>query len=479
MAEATATARAIDPRWAWERYRPGPTAPWDLRKVGHLYRRAGFGATYAELQEGLRAGPDRAIDRLLHGGPGLPEFDRLTAERLPSITAGNDDSLAGAWWLYRMLYTPHPLREKLTLFWHNHFATSNRKVQNAGYMLGQYELLRRHAQGSFRALLTEMSRDPAMMVWLDTAQSRRQAPNENYARELMELFSLGINDYRRPGRRNYTEQDVREAARAFTGWRVVNGRAAFREGEHDDGDKTVLGRRGRWGADDVVRICLEQPSAAYFITAKLFRFLVSETVRPTPELLTPLAEEFRRSDYDFGALVERVLRSNLFFAPEVYRTRVKSPVEYALGIVRPLQGQVGTTALETALEGLGQHLFYPPSVAGWEGGRAWLNGQTLIFREHLALALTSTEDLRFGSRTDPARVARAHHRAAGPDLVSFFLDLFLQGDVPEANRAQLLAYERQNHNQTVPVYWTSQDAADQRVRSLCHLVLNLPEFQLC
>src|SRR5262249_46177567 len=151
--------------------------------------------------------------------------------------------------------------------------------------------------------------------WLDTVQSRRQMPNENYARELMELFSLGINNYRRPTQRNYTEQDIREAARAFTGWQLVGGRAVFRAADHDDTEKTVLGRRGRWQADDVVRICLEQESAPYFVTARLFRFLVSETVPATPELLEPLATEFRRSDYDFGALVERVLRSNLFFAP--------------------------------------------------------------------------------------------------------------------------------------------------------------------
>jgi uncharacterized protein (DUF1800 family) len=479
MPDTAATTRPIDPRWAWERYRPGPGAPWDLRRAGHLYRRAGFGATHAELQEALRAGPDRTIDLLLQGRPGEDAFNRETAERLASIRTANNGALATAWWLYRMLYTPHPLREKLTLFWHNHFATSNRKVNNAGYMLGQYELMRRRAQGNFRTLLTEMSRDPAMMVWLDTVQSRRGAPNENYARELMELFSLGIYNYRRPAERNYTEQDVREAARAFTGWRIENGRAVYRAGDHDDTEKTVLGRRGRWGADDVVRICLEQESAAYFVTAKLFRFLVSETIPPTPELIAPLADGFRRRDYNFGALVERVLRSNLFFSPQVYRTKVKSPVEFALGIVRPLEGRVGTTALGTALEGLGQRLFYPPSVAGWDGGRAWLNGQTLIFRQHLALALTSTEDNRFGRRTDPARLAREHSRRSDTELADFFLALFLQGDVAPAARQRLVEYRRQTQDLIVPVYWTAEDAADQRVRSLCHLVLNLPEFQLC
>src|SRR5205823_4240311 len=148
----------------------------------------------------------------------------------------------------------HPLREKLTLFWHNHFATSNIKVLNAGYMLAQYELMRRHAQGNFRTLLTDMSRDRAMLVWLDTVQSQRNQPNENYARELMELFSLGVTNARRPGERNYTETDIRQAARAFTGWRIVNGQAAFQQANHDPGEKNVLGQRGNWGADDIVRI---------------------------------------------------------------------------------------------------------------------------------------------------------------------------------------------------------------------------------
>jgi uncharacterized protein (DUF1800 family) len=477
MATSPTNPPPIDPRWAWQPYRPTGENPWDLRKVGHLYRRAAFGANAAELEAALQAGPEGAVDRLLQGGPGQAAFDQESGRLAREINALNGPQ-ATAWWLYRMLYTPHPLREKLTLFWHNHFATSNRSVNNARYMLGQYELMRLHALGNFRALLQEMSHDPAMMLWLDTVKSRRQMPNENYARELMELFSLGINNYRRPGVRNYTEQDIREAARAFTGWRIENGRGVFRASDFDDGEKTVLGRRGRWGADDIVRICLEQESCPYFIAAKLFRSLVSETVPAPPELLEPLAVEFRRSDYDFGALVARVLRSNLFFSPLVYRTRIKEPVDFALGIIRGLEGRQGTTALAVALEGLGQRLFYPPNVAGWPGGRAWLNGQTLLFRQNLALALTSTEDDRFGRRTDPAEVARRHQRHSDTEVVNFFLRVFLQDDVPPAARERLLEYCRQSRGQRVPVYWTRTDAEDQRVRALCYLVLTQPEFQL-
>jgi uncharacterized protein (DUF1800 family) len=377
-----------------------------------------------------------------------------------------------------MLESPHPLREKMTLFWHNHFATSNAKVQSVGYMLGQYDLMHRHALGSFRVLLQEMSKDPAMMVWLDTAGSKKASPNENYARELLELFSLGIG--------NYTEADIREAARAFTGWEIRDGKPFFNKGQHDTGTKKLLGKSGPYQGEDIVNLCLEQKICAQFLCRKLFRFLISET-EPTPELLEPLAAQLRQSDYDFGALVATMLRSNLFFAPQAYRTRIKGPVDFALGIVRGLEGHVpddkgrgfGITAVGDVLEELGQNVFHPPSVKGWDGGQVWLNGQTLLTRQNLALALCSTEDLRFqGRRTDPAALARKHAKQSDAELVDFFLSLFLQGDVPSSSRERLLDYQKRAHQQKSPPYWSADTIADRRVRSLCHLVLMLPEFQL-
>jgi uncharacterized protein (DUF1800 family) len=462
-------ADTLDLRRAWEPYKPSAAEPWDLKKVGHLYRRAAFGATWAELQAGLKDDPEKAIDKLLTGGPGREAFDRETSQLADSIRKGNSGQQARAWWLYRMLYSPHPLREKMTLFWHNHFATSNAKVNNAGYMLGQYDLMYRHALGNFRMLLQEMSKDPAMMVWLDTSLSKKGMPNENYARELMELFSLGIG--------HYTEKDIREAARAFTGWEIKDGKGVFNARQHDDTEKTVLGKTGHFLGEDIVAICLEQKSAPYFISGKLYRFLISETEAPSQELLEPLATQLLKSDYDFGALVKTVLRSNLFFRAAAYRSRVKAPVDFALGIVRGLEGKTGTTALAATLEELGQNVFYPPSVKGWDGGQTWLNGQTLLTRQNLTLALTSTEDVRFGRRTDPAALAKKHGKK-GPELVDFFLGLFLQGDVPAESRARLEEYQKHSERQTYPVYWTKEDAEDHRVRSLCRLVLTLPEFQL-
>ncbi len=467
---ADPAAAKPDAHTAWEPYRPGPDAPWTVGRVGHLYRRAAFGATADELEAGLRDGPAKTLERLLSGGPGLEEFDKSTASLAQSVAKANNGRQLSAWWLYRMLYTPHPLQEKLTLFWHNHFATSDSKVQSVRYMLGQYELMRRHALGNFATLLREMSKDPAMMVWLDTRASKKGNPNENYARELMELFSLGIG--------HYTEKDIREAARAFTGWDIKAGAAVFNEKEHDAGSKSVLGQSGTFKGEDVVRVCLDQPAAAPFIVGKLYRFLVSETVPATPELIGPLAERFRKSGYDFGELVRTVLSSRLFFSEAVYRTRVKSPVEFALGIVRGLEGRIGTSALALSLEELGQNVFFPPSVKGWDGGEAWLNGSTFLVRQNLALALTSTEDQRFGSRTDPAALARRLGKTTDEQLLEHFLRLFLQGDVPAASRQRLHDYLDRSRGQSVPVFWTPSDAADHRVRTLCYLVLTLPEFQL-
>jgi uncharacterized protein (DUF1800 family) len=459
----------IEPHWAWEPYRPSGPNPWDLRKAGHLYRRAAFGATWEELQTAVADGPDKAVDKLLRGREDAA-FERYARQMAESTRRFNNDGQLAAWWLYRLVMgDPHPLREKMTLFWHNHFATSNAKVRNAGYMLGMYDLMSRHALGNFRDLVQEMSKDPAMMVWLDTNQNKKGQPNENYARELMELFSLGIG--------NYTEKDIREAARAFTGWEIRDAKAFLDAGQHDDGAKTVLSRTGNWSGEDIVRICLEQECCPYFICGKLFRFLVSETIPPTRELLAPLVDQFRKSGWDFGALVATVLRSNLFFAPESYRTKVKAPVEFAVGIARALGARPQFSALAQLLEGLGQHLFHPPSVKGWDGGPAWLNAQTLLYRQNLALAFTS-DDGQLIPRCDPADLVRKHGQSDDAASVEFFLALFLQGDVPAPARDRLLDYLRQVRRPAMSGYESIFGEPDRTVRAVCHLVLTLPEFQL-
>jgi len=462
----------LDLKTAWQPYSPSEENPWDRTKVGHLYRRAGFGATAAELDVGVKEGHAKTLDRVLKGETETEDFTRtsdfMSSER--SMPAGAPQQRLSAWWLDRMLKTRHPLREKMTLFWHNHFATSNAKVQNARFMLGQYRLMQSHALGCFAEMLIAMGTNPAMLIWLDTNTSTKAAPNENYARELMELFSLGIG--------NYTETDIRQAAKAFTGYEIKDGKGILNNRQHDAGEKTVFGKSGKFTGEDIAKLCLDHPACPRFIVHKLYRYLISETDNPTAELIDPLAEEYRASGFDTGKLVATMLRSNLFFSSVAYRAKIKSPVEFAVATVRALEGTTGTLPLAEALEGLGQVLFAPPSVKGWDGGPAWLNAQTLLGRNNLALALTSTEDARFGSRCDPAELLAKHEVKSDKAKVDFLLGLFLQSDIPAASRDKLLDYLKTTKNVKPPAYWSADEVANHRTRAVTHLVLTLPEYQL-
>lgn len=460
----------ISPKWAWEPYIPSASMPWNLQRAGHLFRRAGFGASRAELDRAVKDGPEQTIAMLFRGGPGQEMFQASLQDMADSMSRVNNGQQLAPWWLFRMLATSFPLQEKMTLFWHNHFATSNGKVQNVAFMLRQYELLRKHCLGNFESLLKQMSTDPAMLIWLDGRGSKKGNPNENYARELMELFSLGIG--------NYTETDIRQAARAFTGWEIRGNEVRFRPDQFDDGKKTVFNRVGDFHPDDIVKLCLEKKSAPDWICHKLFRFLVSETMIPDSALLQPLSNQFRQREFDIGSLVETILRSNLFFSQQSYRTRIKSPVEFAIGIIHGLEGRVGTTALAVTLQEMGQNLFYPPSVKGWDGGPAWLNGQTLLYRQNLALALTSTGDIRFGGQIDPVSLVNKVGCKKPADILDLFLTIFLDNNLPAASRERLLKYQLEPASKNRPVYWSEEDAENQKIRSLCHLVFMQPEFQL-
>ncbi|MGL6076851.1 MAG: DUF1800 domain-containing protein [Fimbriiglobus sp.] len=452
----------------WAIYTPSPEQPWNAKRAAHLLRRATFAVTKTALDAALQAGPEATITSLLKGQPAVPEQEAasqyMASER--ALPKGSSGTQLAAWWLARMMQSRHPLREKLSLFWHNHFATSITKVQNARYMLGQYRLIHEHALGDFRKLLQAMSVDPAMMVWLDTIDSKKGKPNENYARELMELFSLGIG--------NYSEADIREAARAFTGYEIKNGQSTHNPSQHDATPKKVFGQTGKYQAQDIVRLCLENPACAEFIARKMIRDLVSDIEEPASDIVTSLAKVYRDSGYNTAKLVETILRSEYFFRAEHYRAKVKSPVEFALSIILPLQGNVGALPLATALEPLGQQLFAPPSVKGWDGGPTWLNAQTLLFRQNLALALTSTTDNTFGSRCDPLRVLNTDTPDA--ENLSQLVDLFYQGDIPAASRESLEIYLKQKTKR--PRTWSESDEREQRLRTLTHLVLTLPEFQL-
>jgi uncharacterized protein (DUF1800 family) len=453
-----------------EPYRPTSHNRWDRRKVAHLYRRAAFGGTWNELEEGVNLGPEACVDRLLSGqGRWTVSEDDFAAIARTAVAAGSDRNLQG-WWIFRMLAGGHPLAERLTLFWHDHFATSQDKVANLGLMQQQNELFRRFALGHFweresGGLLLAASRDPAMLVWLDSNSNRRAAPNENYAREIMELFTLGIG--------NYTEQDIREAARAFTGWFVHKSEFRFVGSEHDTGIKTVLNRDGNWDGGDVVRIIAEQPVTATFLVAKLYRYLVGENDAPDPDVLAHLAAGFRERGYDVGWLVETILRSSLFFSPAAYRQKISSPVDFAVGTARRLEGsRVSPVALADVCSKLGQTLFHPPNVAGWEEGKAWINSSTLLGRSNFAQEIVAASGGRFAGRTDLAALAARYGRTSDDEIVDFFLELLVDGNVPAETRTQLTRSISSAVN-------TGENARRDRVRRLVQLILSLPEYNLC
>jgi uncharacterized protein (DUF1800 family) len=365
-------------------------APLGYEGARHLLDRAGFGATDREIREYAALERVQAVDRLLEASrteavTAPPAFVHEAIERPGKL---RDDpearkallrklALQGlelrAWWLEEMLATPSPLTERMTLFWHNHFATSQRKVRAPQLMYRQNLLLRREALGNFATLLHAIAKDPAMLVYLDNARSRRGAPNENFAREVMELFTLGVG--------RYTEADVKEAARAFTGWSVdpASGAYLYRPFFHDGGEKAVLGRRGNLDGDQVLDILLARPETSRFIAAKLWREFVSPT--PDPAEVERLAKVFRDARYEVKPLLRAILLSDAFWAPRNRATLVKSPVDVVVGTLRTFDIQpadLRPAAVACAM--LGQNLFAPPNVKGWPGGDAWIDSATLLGR---------------------------------------------------------------------------------------------------
>lgn len=457
-ADAIAASTA-DPAWAWQPFRPDARRPWNLRWAGHLYRRAAFGANWRQLQQSLADGPQRTVDRLVRPEDSPDHFDQSFDDyEMSAARAGGTEELR-AWWLRRMIETPHPFREKMTLFWHSHFGISDARVRDARLMAQHVHMLRRHALGPYRALMEAVSKDPATFLGLNAEANRKAIPNDNLPRQLMERLALGRGGFR--------EEDLREAARAFTGWFVLQGRLRYLDREHDGGAKTVLGQTGNWSGNDVLRIVLEQPAVPRLLARTLFRWFLSEVDEPSEPLLASLAERLS-ADLDVGRAAEMILRSNLFFSEAAYRRRVKGPVEFAVGIVRGLEGSVPTLRLAAELGQLGQDLYRPPTTSGWHGGAHWLNAATQLGRSNLAQALLAAQG-EYGGRLDPAAVARQYGCASLDAAAKWVLDLFLQGDLPNTCRSALL--------EAAPAA-EARDRAHE-LREVAWAAASLPEFQLC
>lgn len=415
----------------WAAYAPDASAPWDLRRVVHLHRRAGFAATWAEVQRDLKDGPVASVERLLTGKAGMhapPTFDSTAVLLADAATASGEAGRLKAWWIYRMLFGPDPLGERLTLLWHDHFATSNQKVQDLGAMRRQNDMLRALARAPFGELLNAAVRDPALLTFLDAPANRKGHPNENLARELMELFTLGIGPY--------SETDVKEAARALTGWTVVEGAFQEKPAAHDDGEKTILGRKGKWAAPDLVKMLLDHPATAKRIATKLCGLFFGEKARPA-DAVESLADGLRKNDLNIGWAVGTVLRSKAFFADANIGTRVLEPAAYVVGAARALElfdPAPSTLALADWSGRLGQDLFEPPNVGGWPGGRNWITPRALIGRANFVTALLDGPNAGRPDPFDPVALAKRHGEA---DVPAFCSRLLLGTDPPAALAARL------------------------------------------
>ena len=400
----------------------------------HLLNRTGFAATETNIAAYAKLNRAEAADRLLTSArsvatqsppawvneppPSPVRLRDMTQEQRQAEQRKNVERAfeLREWWFREMLTTPSPLTEKMTLFWHNHFATSQQKVRFTPLMYQQHVMLRRNALGNFGTLLREVARDPAMLIYLDGANSRKEQPNENFGREVMELFTLGEG--------HYTEKDIKEVARAFTGWSVDRdtGQFMFRRGIHDYGNKTVLGKTGHFDGDQVIDILLKQPETAQFLTRKLWKEFISPLAGNAADdaQLTRLADGFRDSGYNISKLMRAILTSDAFYAPDNRAALIKSPVEFVVGTMK--QFDIDTPNLRPfviASALLGQNIFAPPNVKGWPGGEAWINSATLLGRKQLIDRLFRNEDrmevamrnmdemaLRNGDQPPPGREAR-------------------------------------------------------------------------
>ena len=437
----------------------------DIALTAHLMRRAGFGVTRSELEVCAAQGYEATVEDLLHPErfPSVDDEHEDLLERYltyPSTEANHRTS--GALWLYRMVNTKRPLEEKMTLFWHGLFATGGAKIISGRILTIQIEMFRQHALGNFRTMLVELSKDPAMIYWLDNCQNHGDAPNENFGRELLELFSMGVG--------NYTEDDVKMAARAFTGWTInwptVNpfglheNRFKYVHEDHDDSEKEFLGERGRFNGEDIIDIIVKQPATATFFCRLLYNFFVADeppvaawSIEPPrdPEAVKVLSEAFVDSGYEITAVLRTLFNSDFF--KEARFAKVKSPVELVVGITR-LVGDItnpydcssgDSMTTEDLLNDtfdpsmfMGQELLNPPSVEGWHTGEEWIDSGTLVERINFASAKV-TDTTKAGVRDIIDRLREGRKSITPEELVDGCLDLLGPVQVSQETRDSLLA----------------------------------------
>ena len=459
----------------------------DIQLMAHLMRRAGFGATRLELEERVAKGYEATVEELLNPSDpqNLPDdvirryHVEIAEARLPVPTAAN--------WLYRMITTRSPLEEKIALFWHGLFASNFADVQQMTMLLEQIDMFRRHGLGSFRELLIELSKDPAMGKMLDNIDNHKGAINENYGRELLELFSMGVG--------NYSEDDVKEASRAFTGWTRENveyaqfwpyGRVAwhfeYREGDHDDGEKTFLGETGPFNGEDIVDIIVRKEATARFIGRRLFQFFAADEVDDEGDaVVESMIESFLQSDYEIRSMLQTLFQSDYFKSDRARFAKMKGPVELVVGAVRTA-GSYRTPTMEIrnlVIQAgfMGQTLLQPPSVEGWHEGAEWINSGALVERVNF-VASELGDLLNPGVRAFIDRLAGENGGTFTPGaLADRCLDLLGPMSVSGAAREVLVNYAARRGDLSLQGH-QPDDEAEQRVGEMLRLVASTREYQL-
>lgn len=459
-----------------------------FRQIKHLYSRATFGISYPELQKRGSWDIGRAVNQLLEDSNNYQDL-QLATEPLDRKKTGGGIQLSeeekkdrlrqarqkvrllNSSWLQKMASSQAQLREKLTLFWHGHFAC---RSTNAGFLQELNNIHRKHALGDFKAMLLEVSRAPAMLQFLNNQQNRKGKPNENFARELMELFTIG--------RGNYTETDIKEAARAFTGWGYNQaGQFQFRPFLHDDGEKSFFGKKGHFDGTDIIDLILSRPETAEFIARKLYAFLAGDDIQETR--VKELGAHFFKSNYNIAELVKKMLTADWFYEPALVGTKIKSPVELLVGINRQFNVKYENPDVLLKFQAaLGQILFYPPNVAGWPGGKSWIDSSSLMVRLKIPSLILNAGIIDFdgkGDIEDEAIIALDRIKRnvierqvkAIPDW-----DRFLAGlprKMPVGGLADFLLPRGTSAN------FLKALEDNPNVRSVTIELLSLPEYQMC
>lgn len=470
----------------------------DIGLIAHLMRRAGFGANREQIGMHANAGYQNTVEALLNPGEEDRMDDHLIRRFHPELSGMMGPNAPGQNWLYRMATTSAPLREKMALFWHGIFATGYAKVIHGKALSDQTRMFRTFGMGSFKDLLIQLSKDPAMIIWLDNQDNHNGAINENFGRELLELFTMGVG--------NYTERDIKECARAFTGWTIANreymelrsqrdsdwpyGRIAwhfkYHPEDHDDGEKEFLGQRGRFNGEDIIHIICQQEATARFISRHLYSFFVSDeppipewryTPPTNPEAIDELTRVYFDSNYDISAMLRALFNSSYFQSQDSWYSKVKSPVELVAGVLR-LTGEFNRPRREIIdryfqASYMGQFLNNPPSVEGWHQGTDWLDTGTLVERVNFA-------SQQIGDSTKPGiqamieRIASTPNNVASPEnLISVCLEEMGVISVEEDTMKVLIDFASQGHDQPINA---SNDGA-QKISAALQMVASTKEFQ--